>query len=150
MKFSRPLLRWIVATVMTAVTGSVLQTQFNLAAIAAVGAPVTPGVRLQTTLQDLAGFAPLLWLICATGFALAFPVAARLARRRPRYRHRLFALAGATALGLGILLVNAIMHISIIAAARTAPGFIALVAAGGFGGWVYAGLAPREGAGRVA
>jgi len=150
MKFTRPLLRWIVAALVTAVTGSLLQTQFNLAAIAAVGAPVTPGVRLQTTLQDLAGFAPLLWLISAAGFALAFPVAARLAQRWPRYRHRLYTLAGASALGAALLLTDSIMHISIIAAARAAPGFLALVAAGGLGGWVYARLVSREGASRVA
>lgn len=150
MKIPKPLLRWITATLVTATTGSALQTQFNLAAIASVGAPVTPGVRLQTTLQDLAGFAPMLWLISAAGFALAFPVAAYLARRWPHYRRLLFALAGTVALALGILLANSIMHIAIIGAARSASGFLALVATGGLGGWVYAALAPGRGATRMA
>lgn len=150
MKFAKPLLCWTIAALLTTITGSVLQTQFNLAAIAAVGAPVTPGLRLQTTLQDLAGFAPMFGLVTAAGFALAFPVAAYLARRWPRYRAHLYTLAGASALGAAILIMNNLMNITIIGATRSVPGLLAIVAAGGLGGWAYAALAPGRRAARVA
>ncbi|MFU8821312.1 MAG: hypothetical protein ACNA8G_07100 [Gammaproteobacteria bacterium] len=65
MKLPRIALAWLGATLVTAATGSIIQTQFNLAAIKATGAPVPFDLRLQTTLQDLVGFAPMLAGIAA-------------------------------------------------------------------------------------
>jgi hypothetical protein len=144
MRFVRTLLAWLAAVAVTAATGSILQTQFNLAAIAAIGAPVPPGVRLQTTLQDLAGFGPLIVLITASGFALAFPVAAWLARRRRAWRATLYTVAGGTALAIAILLMNALLPMTLIGATRWLTGTLALVAAGTLGGRVFALLLPTR------
>jgi hypothetical protein len=150
MRFVRTLLAWLAAVVVTAGTGSILQTQFNLAAIAALGAPVPLGVRLQTTLQDLAGFGPLMVLITACGFALAFPVAAWLARRRPGWSALLYTLAGGTALAIAILLMNALLPMTLIGATRWLGGILALVAAGALGGRVFALLLPARGSSTMA
>ncbi|MBC7939804.1 MAG: PQQ-dependent sugar dehydrogenase, partial [Chitinophagaceae bacterium] len=67
---------WLLA----AAWGSVVQTQFNLQALVALGVPVPPGLRALTTLQDLAGFAPVYAGILAAGWIPALGLAAWLAR----------------------------------------------------------------------
>jgi hypothetical protein len=142
MKFLKLVLAWLAATMVTAATGSVIQTQFNLAAIAAVGADVPFGVRLQTTLHDLAGFAPMFAGITAAGFLVAFVAAGLLARRWPARRTLLYASAGAAAIAAAILLINAQLPMTPIGATRQLAGLLALAAAGGLGGWAFAALAP--------
>ena len=141
MKFLRLLSAWLLAAGCTAIVGSIIQTQFNLAAIAALGAPAGIGVRAQTTLQDLAGFAPMLGAVAAAGFLPAFLVAALLARRWPRQRNLLFALAGATAVCAAIVIMNAMLPMTPIGATRSAWGTAALALAGLLGGGTFAALA---------
>jgi len=71
---------------LAAAWGSVVQTQFNLQALVLLGVPVPPGLRAMTTLQDLAGFAPVYAGIIAAGWLPALGLAAWLARRRPAWR----------------------------------------------------------------
>ena len=59
-RWIRLLGRWLLAVLATTVLGSIAQTQFNLAALAAMGQSIGLELRLQTTLLDLARFAPLL------------------------------------------------------------------------------------------
>lgn len=141
LKFARA---WLAATLTTAASGSIVQTQFNLFAITRLGAPAPFDLRLQMTFQDLAGFAPLLAGIAATGFLVAFPVAALLAGLRPRWETCLYTLAGAVAVGTAILLMNALLPATVIGATRSAAGLVAFCAAGALGGWVFALLAPRR------
>jgi len=141
MKLPRTALAWLGATLVTAPTGSVIQTQFNLAAIQAAGAPVPFDLRLLATLQDLVGFAPMLAGIAAGAFLVAFVVAAPLVRRWPRHGAKLYTLAGAVAITTAILLMNALLPITVIGATRSLPGLVALGASGALGGRVYARLA---------
>jgi hypothetical protein len=142
MKLPRIALAWLGATLATAATGSIIQTQFNLAAIRAAGAPVPFDLRLQATLQDLVGFAPMLAGIAAVAFLVAFVVAAPLVRRWPRHRDGLYTLAGAVAVTTAILVMNALLPITVIGATRSLPGLVALGASGALGGSVFAWLAP--------
>ena len=50
---------WLLAVLATTLVGSIVQTQFNLAQLAALGQPVGLGLRLHTTGLDLLRFAPL-------------------------------------------------------------------------------------------
>jgi hypothetical protein len=144
MKFLKFLLAWLAATIVTAASGSVVQTQFNLAAIAALGAPVPFGVRLQTTLHDLAAFAPMLAGIAAGGFLITFVIAGLLAMRWPARRTLLYVSAGAAAIAVAILLINAQLPMTPIGATRALSGVLALAATGGLGGYVFAVLAPAR------
>jgi hypothetical protein len=135
-------LAWLAATAVTAATGSIIQTQFNLAAIARLGAPAPASLRLQATLQDLAGFAPLLAGITAVAFLVAFPVAGLLVHFRPALRALLYTLAGAAAVAAAIFLMNAMLPLTVIGATRSAAGIISLAAAGALGGRMFAALAP--------
>jgi hypothetical protein len=141
MRFARVLVAWLAATAVTALVGSIIQTQFNLAAIAQLGASAPPGVRLQTTLQDITGFAPRFAAIVAAGFGIAFPVAALLRRLWPGGRTLLCMLAGVAAIAASILLMNAVVPITPIGATRSAAGLMAVSLAGAPGGWVYSRLA---------
>lgn len=141
MKFVKVLFAWLAASVVTGATASVIQTQYNLAAIAGIGAPSSPAVRFQTTLQDLAGFAPAFAIITAGGFLVAFPAAAWLGRSRRRQRTMLYAAAGATAIATAILVMNALLPVIGVGATRWTSGVVALSAAGALGGLVFARLA---------
>jgi hypothetical protein len=145
MRSPRIPLAWLGATLATAATGSIAQTQFNLAAIRAAGATVPFDLRLQATLQDLAGFAPLLAGIAAAALLVGFVIAAPLVRRWPGHRNGLFTLAGALAVTTAILLMNALLPLTVIGATRSLPGLVALGASGALGGRVYARLARAPG-----
>lgn len=137
-------LAWLLAAATTAITGSVIQTQFSLAAIASVGAEVPFGLRLHMTLQDLAGFAPMFGGVAAAGFIVAFIAAALLCRLWPGRRGLLYTLAGAAAMLAALLLMSALLPVTGIGAARTPAGVLALTATGALGGWVFAAVAPRR------
>jgi hypothetical protein len=131
------------AVLLAVAWGAVWQTQSNLAELQALGAQVAWDVRLRTTAQDLLGFGPLYAAVVTVAYALAFPVAARLARRGARLPW--FALAGWTALLLAIRLVDAATPPPVlIAATRSTPGWLGMTLGGAFAGAVFARLtAPR-------
>jgi hypothetical protein len=144
MEWLRHLLAWLFAVAVTAAAATMVQTQFNLAAIAALGAPVPAAARLETTLHDLASFAPLFAAITASAFLVAFLVAALLARFLPGYRRWLYTLAGVVAIATAIVLLNAMLPVTPIAATRSFAGFIAMALTGAPGGWAYAVLTQRH------
>ena len=70
---SRTVLYFLLAVLLTSVLGAVLQTQFNLANLQALGAPMPLMVRLHTTGLDLLGFSPTfaVLVICGLSVGLA-------------------------------------------------------------------------------
>ncbi|MGQ0800395.1 MAG: hypothetical protein ACT4NL_09825 [Pseudomarimonas sp.] len=135
--FLNGLLALLAAVVATAAMGSILQSQLNLNALAALGVTISANTRWQTTCADLLGFAPTWAAIVAGGFVIAFPVAAGLSRWRPDWRFFWFVLAGAIAILTALLAMRATLGLTAVAAARTAWGMSLLVASGALGGWVF-------------
>lgn len=140
------LLAWLLAAMSTSVLGSVVQSQLNLARIVALGGPVTIDVRLATTWHDLIHFAPTFAAIVAAGFLIAFLVAALIVRKAPRARVFWHALAGATAIATALLLMQYMLGLQPVAAARDGLGLAALAICGAIGGWVHAGFSARPAA----
>jgi hypothetical protein len=140
------LLAWLMAVISTSVLGSVVQSQLNLARIVALGGPVTIDARLSTTWHDLVHFAPAFAALVATGFLIAFPVVALIVRKAPRARVFWHALAGATAIATALLLMQYLLGLQPVAAARDAFGLAALAVCGAIGGWVQAGFSARPAA----
>jgi hypothetical protein len=138
MRKLRTVLAWFAAVVVTAAAGSVTQTQFNLAMIQELGAPVPVGIRFETTFQDLAGFAPTYALLVAAGFLVALPVSGLLARLWPLGRVALHALAGGVAIAAALLVMNTLLPATIIGATRFPAGIAALSLAGVLGGFLFA------------
>ncbi|MCC5793401.1 MAG: hypothetical protein JJT85_01540 [Chromatiales bacterium] len=123
---------------MAAALGSVVQTQFNLAALIALGVDVPLVIRLRTTLADLLGFTPLYGAVVAMAFLLAFPVAALLVRLWPARDTELYMLAGALAILAGLTLMNTALAITAIAATRSTLALLLMMLAGAAGGWLFA------------
>ena len=119
------------------VTASVLATQFILANVSAMGMDVSASVRLQTTLQDIAGLSGSYLPMIAVALLIALAIAGRLAKRFPGQRLFLFMLAGAVGLIAIHLLMKAVLGLSGIAATRTLAGLLSQGLAGALGGYVF-------------
>lgn len=126
---------WLLA----AAWGSVAQTQFNLQALAALGVELPWGVRALTTLQDLAGFAPLYAGIVAAGWLPALGAAAWLGRRWPAWRTALLTAAAGLGMVAAVRTVDAIAPMPVfIDATRGWPGLLTMAAGAAAGGWLCA------------
>lgn len=128
---------YVAGVATTTLLGSIVQTQFNLAELQALGAPAPLDVRLQATLADLAGFTPTYGAVMGVALLIAFVVSGLLARALPGMRTALHVLAGGTAVVAAILVMIQLFGITPIAAARDLPGFAALALCGALGGWVF-------------
>ena len=141
----RTLLYFFLAVLLASVMGTVLQTQFNLANLQALGAPMPLGVRVQTTCLDLLGFSPTFAVLVLLGFIFALPVASWLARLWPMGRWLLFTLAGALAVLAAMALANALLPMpTLIGANRTFAGTFGLMACGSLGALLFAVLMRRS------
>ncbi|WAC42760.1 hypothetical protein OU997_10610 [Pseudomonas sp. SL4(2022)] len=141
----RTLLYFLFAVLLASALGSVLQTQFNLANLQALGAPMSLSIRLQTTGLDLLGFSPAFAVLVLLGFVFALPAASLLTRSWPRGRWLLFALAGALAVLAAMTLANALLPMpTLIGANRSLAGTLGLMACGSLGTLLYAGLVQRS------
>jgi hypothetical protein len=148
----RRLALFAVAVALAAAWGSVVQTQFNLNALTALGVAVAPALRLQTTLQDLRGFGPAYAGIVLVAWLPAFAAAAWLARRQPAWRLTWFGLAAGVGLVVAIRSIDAVAPMPVlIDATRGTAGLLAMtlgsVLAGmAFGHWTRpAGALSRPG-----
>lgn len=140
----RTLLYFLMAVLLASALGSVLQTQFNLANLQALGAPMSLSVRLHTTGLDLLGFSPTFAVLVLLGFVFALPSASLLTRSWPAGRWLLFALAGALAVLAAMALANALLPMpTLIGANRTLAGTLGLMACGSLGALLFASLAQR-------
>lgn len=140
-------LAFLAAVLVASALGSLVQTQVALASLTALGVEVGLGERLTATGADLLGFAPMYAGVVAAGFLLAFPVAALIARRLPRLRHRLHALAGACAILTALVLMRELIGLMPIASARGVGGLTLHALAGAVGGLTFAGLRGHRQAG---
>jgi len=144
---NRRALAFLAAVVLAVAWGSVVQTQLNLAGLAALGAPVPLDVRLATTVRDLSGFGPFYAILVLAGLMPALFFAGLLARRLPHYRDALFALAGAVGLIAAIRAVDAtVPPPTLMWATRGWGGLLAMAAGAALGAWVYARLTRSSGA----
>ncbi|WP_010485762.1 hypothetical protein [Pseudomonas sp. S9] len=136
---SRVLLQFVLAVLVTTLVGSILQTQYNLAQLQALGAPMPIDVRVETTCLDVLGFSPVFAILVLLGFACALPMAAWLSKKVPDARWMLFALAGALGIFLGLTLVNAVLPMpTFIGANRSFVGTLGLMASGSVGALFFA------------
>jgi len=140
----RTLSYFFLAVLLASVMGTVLQTQFNLANLQALGAPMPLGVRVQTTCLDLLGFSPTFAVLVILGFIFALPAASWLERVWPTGRWLLFALAGALAVLAAMALANALLPMpTLIGANRSLAGTLGLMVCGSLGALLFALLARR-------
>ncbi len=140
----RWLLAWLAAVIVVTLLGSMVQTQFNLARITALDVAVPWLVRIETTLFDLGHFAPIWAAIMALAMVIAMPVAGLIARRWREYRGLLYSLAGFVAVFVALTVVNAMLPVTPVGAARTWPGLVSMALPGALAGWVYTKILLRS------
>ena len=139
--WGRRLALFVVAVLLAAAWGSVVQTQFNLQALVALEVDVPMQVRTTTTLQDLAGFGPLYAGIVLAGWLPAFLVAALPVRMWPQWRVPLYAVAAGVGVIAAIRTVDAFAPMPVlIDATRGDAGLLAMaagsvLAGAGFAWW---------------
>lgn len=139
---------WALATLAAAVLGALVNTQFTLAALQTLGAPVPLLERLYTTSFDLWSFMPFLSLLIGIALACAVPVAAWLARHTPLPWWLLHLAAGATGIAVALFVANKVSPMpTVVASTRDWPGYAALLAVGAFGGWLLGWLVRGRGPG---
>ena len=126
-----------VAVLAAYMAGSILATQFILANVSAMGMDVTAGVRLDSTLHDLAGLSRSYLPIIAVALLIALLTASGLTRLLPNQRLFLYVLAGAVGIVAIHLIMKAVLGLSGIAATRTAAGLLCQGLAGALGGYVF-------------
>ena len=139
----RILLGWIAAVLVSAVTGSFVQSQRAISSIESIHAPVAFGDKMKMYGHDLVHFAPTWAAIVAFAFLIAFLVAGWLGRRWPSYRTGLFPLAGLSAIVTTLLVMDAMLPVTAVAAARDGLGVGLLGLSGALGGAVYVLVAPQ-------
>lgn len=133
---------FILALLTGSVLGSLVQTQFNLQALQALGVDIGVGTRLQTSAEDLAYFAPIYAVLFGTSFLCSQGLAALVVRRTgSTSRLWLYPLASALGLWLALTMVNALAPMpTLIAATRGTGGLLAMLATAAIAGWLFARL----------
>lgn len=133
---------FLVAVVVAVALGAMIQTQYNLAALAALGVDIPLAIRLRTTGQDLLGFSPVYAVLVVLALLCSLPVAALCARRlSQRAQLLVYGLAALVGLVVAVLVVNQLVPMpTLIAATRAWHGLLLLALAAGVGGVVFARL----------
>lgn len=138
--WKRRIAAFLLALLLCAVCGSLVQTGYNLADLVALGLDIPAALRGQTYWHDLHSFAPLYAAICAVGLLPAFVVAGVIARGA-RGRAVWYALAGGTAVWAALASANLLAGMPVLVfATRHAGGLAGLIAGGILAGLVYAAL----------
>ena len=138
----RVFLGWVIAVLTTVVTGSVVQTQFNMSSLTALGVEIGWSERLSATWHDLINFTPAYALLVSIAFAIAWPIAGLLKRWLSAQRAVLFTLAGFAAIWMMISIMNQALPVTGIAATRSLTGVLALSICGAVAGWLYTRILP--------
>ncbi len=141
MGWIRQLFAFALAVAATAVLGALASTHFVLAGLVDLNVELPLGERLSTYGHDIVGMGPVLALVAAGGFVIAFPVAALAQRWLPRWRAVGYPLAGAAAMLAALLLMEAVLGMMPVAGARSGAGLVMQGVAGAVGGYVFAAVA---------
>lgn len=144
-RWTRRLVPLLLAWLLAAAWGSVVQTQWNLQALVGLGVDIPAAARLSATGQDLIGFAPVYGGILAVGWLLGLPVASLLARRWPARRSLLLAAAAGVGMVAAVRAVDAVAPMPVfIDATRHLPGLLVMAAGAVIAGLLYARLTARQ------
>ena len=109
-----------------------------------MGLPVSLSMRIQTTLQDILGMAPLFSAIFGLGLLISLIVGHVIARYLPRLKTPVFVTSTFTAIVVTLLAMEVSFGITAIAATRDSQGFIALCLVGGLSGYLYAKIQKKS------
>lgn len=145
----RALIAYVVAVAVAFAAASFAHTQMILNELAAMGAPVGPGLRISQGFADMAGLmtsgaTPGIFPgIIAVGLLVAFLVAGLVARISPGLRWFVFMVAGAVAMAVIYSALKSALGTVGLFGARGTIGLALQMGAGALGGLVFTRLKPR-------
>ncbi len=142
--FARLIVAFIVAVLVATTWGAIVQSQYNLSALASIGLDVDSSLRLRTTLRDIfSGFMPTYGgYVAAPALLVAFFLAGWVATRLNGSRYLWHSLAGALAILLAIPLVNYLAPVALLVGASRDYDCVFVMALGGaLAGLLFAWLA---------
>lgn len=131
---------YLAAVPTAAVLGCIASTQFMLAGLVGFGMEVPFADRVAATVHDVIGMGPTYGVIIAVALLPAFGIAAVLLRWVPGPGSFWFAVAGAAAIVVAILVVKFAVGGTVIGGGRTPLGLFTQGLAGGVAGWVFASV----------
>ncbi len=140
---SHVILAFVAAVIVTTLWGSIVQTQYNLGALGAMGIEITAGLRAGTTLRDIfSGFSPTYGgYVVVPALLVAFVAAWFVASRTHGHALLWFALAGVLAIAIGIPVVNELSPVALlVGATRDVSCIILMALGGGLGGLLFGRL----------
>lgn len=134
----RIILAFVVAVTAAAITASVIQTQFNLSALTALAVEIDMDTRIATMFHDVLHFSPTMAVFLSVTLVVALPLAYWLGHRQRHHERRWFVAAGIIGLMVAFTIIDYLAPMpTLIAANRTALGFIMLSSCGGLAGWIF-------------
>ena len=128
------------ASLLTFICASIVHSQFILHGLTQIGVLISWTERLNMTLQDIQGLFASLGAALSLSLLLAFITVTLLGKWQTQLKQWLFLLyplAGMAAVWVMLAAMQPIMHITLIASARTAGGVLCLCICGAIGGWVF-------------
>ena len=134
----RVILAFVVAVIVTAILAVALHSQFVMAGLRGLGAEIGAAEALRVTAHDIAGMAPTYSLFITIALVLGFVITATVRRWVRLGPGVSYAIGGAAAIGLMMVIMREALGITVVAGARTPAGFAAQCAAGAIGGLVFA------------
>lgn len=138
----RRVLAYLIACFATYGAGVLFASQQAMSALKSLGAPMSPGLRLQVYIHDILGMTASYLPLIAIAFPIAFVVAAVIFRFLALGRMPLFLVAGAVAIVAVHLLLTLSFGIHPIGSTRTLAGLMLQGLAGLLGGFVFIRLNP--------
>lgn len=144
MRWLRRIVAYFAAVATTAVLGCLASTHFVLRGLTDLGVTISFGDWFYAVRHDVLGMGPLLGVLAAVCFLIAYPVAALIVRFVPSLRAVGYVAAGAAAILVAHYAMEAALATVPIAGARTPSGLAAQGVAGAAGGLVFALLSSRR------
>lgn len=141
------MLGWIVGALSTTAIGVLFQTQNVIARLKSIGAEIGLGDRLSMSVYDLIHLGSLYVIFVAAGTFVAYLTGLLVYRIAGFGRPIVFAVAGAIAMLVMLLLMKqAFFGVHLIAGARDGFGIGLQMLAGGLGGLIFERISrPRSG-----
>jgi len=134
----RPVVAFLLSWLLTYALCAVATTQAVLAGLAGIGFPATLGQRLQMTVADLLGLAPLFGSAIGVALLVGLLIAFVVSRLLGGLRLLAYVTAGAVAVVALHLTLLQIFDVPLIIATRDAFGMTVQALAGAAGGYLFA------------
>lgn len=135
----RIVLGYVIAVALMLALGAFTTTQYDLSALAHVGAPVSMDQRMSMGFSNIVAMAPIYGGLIAIAFLIGFAVASLTVKPFPLPRPLIYAAAGLVAIAtLHILTEQVFFGVPIISGTRSLEGLIAQAALGALAGLAFA------------